>query len=103
MSAQSLFVATVAVCLVNGMFSPALPLVWLLYPVWLPEMLPATREIVFYGASLIVSTGTLLLAAIPAALAERALRLSQPAANAVWLGGAVLLALPGVLWLLARV
>lgn len=102
MTPQGLFVATLAVALVNGMFSPMMPLVFRLFPVWLPEMVPATREIVFYGASLIVSTGTLLLAAVPAALAERLLRLSQTAANAVWLAAALLLSAPGLLWLFAR-
>jgi hypothetical protein len=102
MTPQGLFVATVAVCLVNGMFSPMLGVVWLLHPVWLPELLPATREIVFYGAALIVSTGTLLLSALPAAIAERLLRLSPVAANGVWFGAALLLSLPGLAWLAAR-
>jgi len=102
MTPQGLFVATVAVCLLNGMFSPMLPLVFRLFPVWLPEIVPPTREIVFYGAALIVSTGTLLLAAVPAAVAERLFRLSQTAANAVWLLVAVLLSLPGFAWLLQR-
>lgn len=102
MTPQGLFVATVAVCLVNGMFSPMLGVVWLLHPVWLPELLPATREIVFYGAALIVSTGTLLLSALPAALAERALRLPPVVTNGIWLGVALLLSLPGLTWLMAR-
>ena len=61
MTPQNLFVATVATCLLNGMISPTLPVVWHLYPVWLPELLPPTKEVVYYGASLIVSTATLLL------------------------------------------
>lgn len=95
MTPQNLFVATVAVCLLNGLVSPMLPVVWHLHPVWMPEMLPATREIVFYGASLIVSTATLLTAAVPAAIAER-LGLSLTGAMWVWLGGAVLLLLAGL-------
>jgi hypothetical protein len=95
MTPQNLFVATVAVCLLNGLSSPMLGLVWHLHPVWLPEMLPATREIVFYGASLIVSTGTLLLAAVPAAIAER-LGTSEVGAMWTWLGGAAILLLLGI-------
>lgn len=91
MTAQGLFVATVAACLVNGLVSPTLALVWQLHPVWMPEMLPPTRESVFYGASLIVSTATLLLSAVPAALAERLGGLSPRAANGVWLAGALAL------------
>jgi hypothetical protein len=96
MTPQGLFVATVAVCLLNGFVSPMLPVVWHLYPVWLPEMLPPTREIVFYGASLIVSTTTLLLAALPAAIAERLSGFSLTGAMGIWLGGAVLLVLLGL-------
>jgi len=92
---QNLFVATVAVCLLNGLISPMLSVAWHLHPVWLPEMLPATREIVFYGASLIVSTATLLLSALPAAVAER-LGLPLERAMWVWLGGATALLLIGL-------
>lgn len=95
MSAQGFFVATVAVCLVNGLISPMLPVAWWLHPVWLPEMLPPSREVIFYGASLLVSTATLLLAAVPAAISER-LGLDADSACAVWLGAAVLLVLLGL-------
>jgi hypothetical protein len=40
---------------------------------------------------MIVSTGTLLLSAVPAALAERLLKLSEEAALTVWLAGAAAL------------
>jgi hypothetical protein len=58
-------------------------------------MMPATRETIFYGASLMVSTGTLLLSALPAGIAER-LGLSLLNAMWVWLGGAILLVLFGL-------
>lgn len=96
MTPQGLFVATVALCLVNGLISPMVAVAWHLHPVWLPEMLPPTQEIVFYGASLLVSTGTLLLSALPAAMAERAAGLSQTAANGIWLGCAALLVAVGL-------
>ena len=69
MTPQNLFVATMGLCLVNGLISPMLGLVWMLHPVWMPEMVPLTNETVFYGASLLVSTATLLLSAVPAAIA----------------------------------
>ncbi len=71
MSRETLFVFTVGACLMHGLVSPALIYVVFFHPVWLPEMLPPTAEIVFYGASLIVSTATLLISGVPAALAER--------------------------------
>jgi hypothetical protein len=93
---QGLFIATVAACLLSGLTSPFLGIVWHLHPVWLPELVPATRETVFYGASLIVSTATLLISAIPAALAERLFGLSPVPTMAVWLAGAILLLLAGL-------
>ncbi|MGG5820470.1 hypothetical protein [Falsiroseomonas sp. HW251] len=95
MTPQNLFVATVAVCLVNGLISPALPVTMALWPVWLPEMVRPSNEVVFYGASLLVSTGTLLVSAVPAAIAERA-GLAQQRAMAVWCGVAALLVLIGL-------
>lgn len=95
MSPQNLFVATVGLCLVNGLVSPMLGVVWVLHPVWMPEMVPLTNESVFYGASLIVSTATLLLSAVPAAILERT---GQPLERAMWawLAGAGALLLLGL-------
>ena len=95
MSPQNLFVATMSLCLVNGLVSPALPVMMALWPVWMPEMVRPNNEIVFYGASLLVATGTLLLSAIPAAVVER-FGTSQATANGVWLGGAAVLSLLGL-------
>jgi hypothetical protein len=95
MTPQGLFVTIVAVCLINGFISPMLPVVWHLHPVWMPEMMPSTRETIFYGASLMVSTGTLLLSALPAGIAER-LGLSLLNAMWTWLGCAILLVLLGL-------
>jgi hypothetical protein len=95
MTPQNMFVATVALCLVNGMISPVLPIMMALWPVWLPEMVRPSNETVFYGASLLVSTGTLLLSAVPAALTERS-GLGLGPAMWVWLGGAGALVLLGL-------
>jgi hypothetical protein len=72
-----------------------LGVVWMLHPVWMPEMVPLTNETVFYGASLLVSTATLLLSAVPAAIAER-LGLTLEHAMWVWVAGAALLLLLGL-------
>jgi hypothetical protein len=92
MTPQTLFVVTVGLCLVNGLVSPMLGVVWVLHPVWMPEMVPLTNETIFYGASLIISTATLLLAAVPAAIAER-LGFGLEKAMWLWLAGAALLLL----------
>jgi len=95
MSPQNLFVATMSLCLVNGLISPAVPIMMALWPVWMPEMVRPNNEIVFYGASLIVATATLLLSAVPAAVVER-FGTSQTTANGLWLGGAAVLLLLGL-------
>lgn len=87
---ENLFVFTVGTCLMHGLVSPALIYVVFFHPVWLPEMLPPTAEIVFYGASLIVSTATLLIAAVPAAIVER-LGAGLDVAMRVWLAGAAMI------------
>ena len=95
MAPQGLFVTIMAVCLINGFISPMLPVVRHLHPVWMPEMMPSTRETIVYGASLIVSTGTLLLSAAPAGIAER-LGLSLLNSMWLWLGCALVLVLLGL-------
>ena len=95
MTPQGLFVTIVAVCLIDGFISPMLPVVWHLHPVWMPEMMPSTRETIFHGASLIVSTATLLLSAVPGAIGER-LGVSLVSAMWIWLGTAALLVLSGL-------
>jgi hypothetical protein len=96
MTRETLFTLTVGACLLHGLISPALIYVAFFHPVWMPEFLPPTAEFVFYGASLIVSTGTLLLSALPAAVAER-LGASTDTAMRIWLAGAALLTAWGFL------
>jgi len=94
MPPRTLFLLTVATSLINGLTSPALGLTFALWPLWYPQVVTPVAELVFYGASLIVATATLLLAAVPAAMAERA-GASPVVTNAVWLAGAALLTIGG--------
>lgn len=98
MTPRGLFIATIAVSLVNGLASPLLPLLFLFAPIWMPEFAPATNEARFYGSSLVLSFGTLLVAGVPAALFERITqrRSSDNASMLVWLAGTVLLSLPAL-------
>ena len=99
MNPRTLFIAVLGVTLLNGFVSPAVPVVFLLSPVWMPEFAPRSPIAVFYGTSLIVSVSTLMLAGVPAALFERLTgrQDSDMASMLVWLGAAVLLTLPGLL------
>jgi hypothetical protein len=99
MNEQGLFVGVVAVALYNGLFSPLTGLVFLMAQSWMPVFVPLTIETAQYGASLIVSTTTLLLAGVPAALYERwrGLETSSPQSCLMWLIGVILLTIPAVL------
>ena len=102
MGANGLFLAVLALSLVNGMISPILPVVYLMMPAWAPHIFLGLQdililpEILFYMSSLIVATGTLLLAGVPAALYERLLggKPEGTVAMSIWLAGVLLLTLP---------
>jgi hypothetical protein len=106
MSPQNLLVAVVALSLFNGLFSPFVVIAYRTVPLWLPHLFPGISELlivaefVFYVASLIVATGTLLLSGVPAALTERAFGIDSRDATLpmyVWLAGAAFLSTPAVM------
>jgi hypothetical protein len=95
MTPQTLFLLTISLSLANGLFSPMLGPVFALWPLWYPQAITPVPELIFYGASLIVATGTLLVSAVPAAVAERS-GLGLDRAMWVWLAGAAVLLLLGM-------
>jgi hypothetical protein len=98
MNDQGLFIGAVAVALYNGLFSPFTFIVLQWAPAWMPTFVPFNAGIALYGASLIVSTTTLLLSGVPAALYERWRGSGSTAASClIWLIGAMLLTVPAVL------
>ncbi|MFM2042819.1 MAG: hypothetical protein RLY86_1395 [Pseudomonadota bacterium] len=86
--------ATVMVAVLNGLFSPHLLTVYLLWPVWFPTLVvtPSGNFVLFFS-SLILSTTTLMVSAAVAALYERLRRLPDTTSESagVWLAAAVLL------------
>jgi hypothetical protein len=98
MNEQGLFIGAVAVALYNGLFSPFAIIIATLAPAWMPGFVPISAATAIYGASLIVSTTTLLLAGVPAALYERWRKTDSTATSClIWLIGAMLLTLPAAL------
>jgi hypothetical protein len=98
MNEQGLFIGAVAVALYNGLFSPFAIIVMTLAPAWMPDFVPMSAATAIYGASLIVSTTTLLLAGVPAALYERWRKTGSTATSClIWLIGAMLLTIPAAL------
>jgi hypothetical protein len=98
MNEQGFFIGAVAIALYNGLFSPFTFIVLQWAPAWMPGFVPFSVSTALYGASLIVSTTTLLLAGVPAALYERWRGSgSTPASCLIWLIGAILLTIPAAL------
>lgn len=96
MSPRLLFVATVFVCIVNGILSPALFIVLAVSPLWAPTIVGPSPQVILLLSSLIVSTGTLLIAGVPAALYERfaGLEHSNRISMGMWLVAALFLTFP---------
>lgn len=95
---NQLIFLTVGAAILNGIFSPLLLFIFLLRWSWYPYFLPQYQEIATLVSSLILSTLTLMLAGVPAALYER---LKSPGdtndvSALIWLAGAMLLSLPAV-------
>ena len=98
MDRQSLLVVILVVAVVNGIFSPAIGIALPLAVVWLPDFLPHEPSWAFYFSSLLVSSATLLLSGVPAALYERVVDRNGASLVSmyIWLACAVLLSLPAL-------
>ena len=86
----------VGICIVNGIFSPAVFSIWTYAPAWYPGFLPFTLEISFYMASLVCSTLTLMISGVPAALFERLTGRTTTDETSlwIWVAAAAALTLP---------
>ena len=98
MDRNLLFVAVVGVSILNGLFSPFLAIAVPIAAVLMPEVFPHSIGWVLFFSSLLVASGTLLVSGVPAALYERLVDRAPGGQVAlwIWLGGAVLLALPAL-------
>jgi hypothetical protein len=96
---QTLFIIVIGLSMLNGIFSPFLKIALPISAVLLPELFPRTLSWVLLWASVLLSTLTLLLSGIPAALYARLVErdLGGAASLWIWLAGAGVLSLPAVL------
>ncbi len=87
-----------SICVVNGIFSPYLAIALQIAPILMPEMFPRTVGWSLFFSSIIVSTGTLLLSGIPAALYERFFETDEenPASMWIWFAAAIVLTIPAI-------
>lgn len=99
MERHQIFALVLGLSAVNGMFSPYLDLTIALAPIWVPSWLPGSPSLLFYAASMLTATTTLLLSGVPAGLAEGAVPRLRNSNTSLWIwaGGAFLLTVPGIL------
>lgn len=95
---QNNIVIIVGLAIVNGIFSPALIIVFALQGIWYPMFLPPMLPLVFALSSLILSTLTLMIGGVPAALYERIAGggKSSFVSGLIWLAGVLVLTFPAV-------
>ncbi len=85
------------ICMVNGIFSPYIAIALQIAPILMPEMFPRTIGWALFFSSIIVSTGTLLLGGLPAALYERFVPSDAGLTSMwVWLAAATFLTYPAL-------
>jgi hypothetical protein len=94
---RNTFAATLLISMLNGIFSPFVLFVFITYWIWYPGFLPQIPQAVYFASSLILSTLTVMVSGIPAALYERyAAQPSETTAGIIWVSGAMLLTLPAL-------
>jgi hypothetical protein len=94
---RNALVPVMAVSIVNGIFSPWVLVVFVLYPVWYPSWAPAWTQSVYMASALLLSTLTIMVAGVPAALYERLSAAPKPHVTAtIWFACAALLTLPAI-------
>ena len=97
MEPRTLFIGVLAVTMINGMISPFTTILAGTWPIWLPGFFEPTPETIFYGAAMLSALASLILSGVPAALYERFRGLQETDSDSmmIWLGAAILLAIPG--------
>lgn len=94
---RNALIPIMAVAIVNGIFSPWALAVFVLYPVWYPMWLPQYAQLVYMASALILSTLTIMISGVPAAIHERSTAAANPAmTTSIWLAGALVLTLPAL-------
>jgi hypothetical protein len=96
---QTLLLIVIGLSVVNGIFSPYLKIAIPVSAALLPELFPRTLEWVLFWASILLSSATLLVSGVPAALYERFIDSDEKSDIPmwIWLAGAAFLSLPSIL------
>jgi hypothetical protein len=85
--------------MINGIFNPLMAFAYVFSKVLMQVPLFGSESLIFYFAALMLSTATIILAGIPAALYERVVGAKETSSQVslwIWLAGTALLALPAI-------
>jgi hypothetical protein len=94
------YIGIAAFGMINGLFNQALlPTAYVFVKVLAPALLFGSESLTLMFASLMVSTGTIIVAGIPASLYERFIGAKDDSTEVslwIWLAGTALLTLPAI-------
>ena len=85
--------------MVNGIFNPLMAFAYVFSKVLMNVPLFGSESLFFYFAALMLSTATIILGGIPAAIYERFIDAKDDSTDAslwIWLAGTAILALPAM-------
>jgi hypothetical protein len=85
--------------MINGIFNPMILFTYAISVRLMAEPLFGSSGLIFYFSSLMLSTGTVILGGIPAALYERYVGAkddSTPVSLWIWLAGTAILTIPAI-------
>jgi hypothetical protein len=97
METRHIVAAAMLVSLLNGLFSPFVPIAWRVVPFLFPVLAEAGQGVVVMAGGMALAVTTLVVSGVPAAIYERVTGAANTPASAwVWLAGAVFLSLPTI-------
>jgi hypothetical protein len=102
---DGIFIGIAGLSLLNGMhFSPYFDPLFVLLKPFAPSFFISSPLLMFYFTSLFISTMTIVLGGVPAAIYERRKGLTESSKDSlwIWLGGILFLTLPTLFWLPIR-
>ena len=85
--------------MINGLFNPLMPLAYVFSKVLMFVPLFGSESLIFYFGALLLSTATIILGGIPAAIYERFIGAKDDSTEAslwIWLAGTAILTIPAI-------
>ena len=99
MSRNVYFIGIAFFGMINGIFNPLIVFAYIWSKVFMSFPLFEVEALIFYFASLMLSTATIILGGVPAAIYERLAGIegdSTPTSLWIWLAGTAVLTIPAI-------